>query len=477
MAHTSVEADRRFDVAIIGAGVVGCSIAQALSRHRLQVVLVEAADDVGTGSSKANSAILHTGFDAPVGSLEARLVARGHRLLTDYAATVGIPLVKTGATLVAWRWDDTVSLQRIRSTAMANGYGAIDTLTGDDVYHREPHLGPGVVAGLAIPDESIVCPFTTPLALATEAVLNGVALKLGCEITAAERTTAKTWRLITGAGPIEAQWVINTAGLHGDSVAQMFGAETCTIHPRRGQFIVFDKAASSLVHGIVLGVPSPTTKGVLLAPTVFGNLLLGPTAEDLEDKSATETTESGLSSLMDQGLRMLPGLEEMEVTSVYSGLRAVSDTDGYDIGVDAEGRYANVLGIRSTGLSASMAIAEHLLDGLSDAGLPLEAKTDWHRVAMPYIGEDRLRPHADDLAIAADPSSGRVMCFCEHTTLAELEAAAVSPIPPTSLEGLFRRTRATGGRCQGFYCRAQVTAWLANRLEKGPSELLGIGGR
>lgn len=460
-------------MAVIGAGVVGCAIARALGHHELRVILVDGSDDVGTGSSKANSGILHTGFDAPVGSLEAQLVARGHHLLVDYAADTGIPVVRTGATLVAWSGDDTLSLDHIRSAAAANGYHAIVPLRADEIYTREPSLGPGVVSGLHIPDESVICPFTTTLALATEAVLNGVVLRLRHPVTAAARTPFG-WRLAAGEDIVEADWVINAAGLHADTVASMMGEAHFGISPRRGQFIVFDKAARSLVNGIVLEVPGARSKGVLLAPTVFGNLLLGPTAEDLDDKTDTDTTESGLSRLVMRGERMLPSLATMEVTSVYSGLRAVSTNAGYDVAVDGSSRYGSATGIRSTGISASLAIAEHLLNQLDDAGLRLEPKPKPVQVTMPFLGEHQRRPYNDQSAISADSRAGEVMCFCEHTTRAELDAAAGSPIPPTSIEGVFRRTRATGGRCQGFYCRAEVTTWLASKLGESPLALMGI---
>lgn len=463
-----------FDVAIIGAGVVGSAIARAMSFFDLRVALVEAGDDVGTGTSKANSAILHTGFDAPIGSLEARLVSRGHSLLTEYASQVGIPLVKTGATLVAWARDDGRSLDRIESAARENGYRSIVRLTADELYARETHLGPGALAALAIPDESIIDPFTTPLALATEAVSNGVTLLLNNPVTSATREADGQWRLVSFNESITTKWVVNATGLHGDTVGAMFGDTTFEVSPRRGQFVVFDKAAAQLVGSIILGVPSARSKGVLLAPTVFGNVLLGPTAEEVNSKDATETTEAGIGSLLEQGRSMVPALAEIEVTSTYSGLRAVSSNSGYDIEVDPGG-YARVAGIRSTGLSASMAIAEHLIDRLSDAGVALDSKPDHQQVSMAYIGEELLRPHRDEAAISENPDCGRVICFCELTTLAELEAAVGSPIPPRSVDGIRRRTRATGGRCQGFYCRAQVVDWLASASGKTHAELLGAG--
>jgi glycerol-3-phosphate dehydrogenase len=462
MAESEASRDPTYDVAVIGAGVVGCAIARALSRHRLRVALVEAGNDVGTGISKANSAILHTGFDARPGTLEARLVSRGHRLLNEYAASAGIPMHRVGATLVAWPSDDSDALERISSRAVENGYHAAERLTADQVYRREPHLAPGAVGGLAIPDESIICPFTTPLAFATEAVANGTTLMLDSPVETARRVDRR-WELILGGTRISTAWVINAAGLHGDSVAGLFGASSPEIRPRRGQFVVFDKTAGGLVSSIVLGVPSPRSKGVLLAPTVFGNLLLGPTSEDVDAKDATETTEDGIAHLLEKGTALLPGLADTEVTSTYAGLRAVPSTDAYHIEVDAGSGYGCATGIRSTGLSASMAIAEYLLDQLSDAGLALETKAG----TVPSI--------ISSAADSADGDAGRVVCFCELTTMAELEKAAVSPIPPRTVDGVWRRTRATGGRCQGFYCRAQVVDWLAAKTGRTAADLLEVG--
>jgi len=463
VSSPSNPAPDRFDVAIIGAGVVGAAVAQSLSFFDLKVVLIDAASDVGVGTSKANSAILHTGFDADTGSLEAKLVRRGHTLLTDYAQSTGIPLERTGALVVAWSEADLIALDEVQTTAVANGYHNSNPLSVEAVYRMEPNLGPGVLGALEIPDESIVCPFTTPLALATEATLNGVTLLLNSPLTRSERVENSDWRLVCGRREIRANWVINTAGMNSDDVAKMLDRATFKVAPRRGQFIVFDKYARNLISHIILGVPGERSKGVLVAPTVFGHLLLGPTSEDLEDKGATETTFRGLSFLQTRGTAILPALTDMEVTSTYAGLRAVSSAGNYDIGVDAGAHYARAIGIRSTGLSASMAIAEYLLDELADAGLQLRPRSDHRTASMSHLGTTGLRPHCDPDAISANPDAGQVVCFCELVTLAELDAMMESTIPPVSLDGIRRRTRATGGRCQGFYCRPTITAWFDER--------------
>lgn len=450
----------RCDVAIVGAGVVGAAIAQSLSFFNIKVVLIDASGDIGVGTSKANSAILHTGFDAKPGSLEAQLVRRGHTLLTEYARSAGIPLERTGALVVAWSDEELLGLKKLASVAVANEYHDALALPPRGAYDMEPNLGPGVAGALAIPDESIICPFTTPLALATEAVLNGTTLLLECPLTSAAHTEGSGWDLVCGQRRLTADWVVNAAGMNSDAVAQIFGRAPFTVSPRKGQFIVFDKHARSLVSNIILNVPGRRGKGVLIAPTVFGNILLGPTAEDIEDKSATETTAAGLEFLLEEGATILPALDGMEVTSTYAGLRAVSSAGNYDIGVDPAAHYAQAIGIRSTGLTASMAIAEHLLGQLADGGLQLRQRSGHRSAEMPYIGETGLRPYRDPDAISADPNAGRVACFCELVSVAELDATLASPIPPGSIDGVRRRTRATGGRCQGFYCGPAVSAWF-----------------
>ena len=450
----------QFDVAVVGAGVVGAAIARALSFFDITIALIDAADDVGAATSKANSAILHTGFDATPGSLESNLVRRGHAMLTQYAPTVGIALEQTGALVIAWSAEQVSALDTVMTTALENGYESAVLLSAEQVYEREPLLGPGALGAVLVPDESIICPFTTPLAFATEAVVNGTTLFLESPMTEAARTDGSSWLLSCGQRKISARWVVNAAGLHSDVVARIMGRPQFEVHPRRGQFVVFDKHARDQISGILLSVPGPSGKGVLVAPTVFGNVLLGPTAEDLTNKSATETTGPGLEFLLQRGSEILPGLSEFEVTATYAGLRAVSSAGNYDIDADRDAGYARAVGIRSTGLTGSMAIADHLVQHLVEAGLELRPKPDHQVPKMPYIGEQSIRPHRDQQAIEANPDAGKLICWCELVSAAEVDATLVSPIPPRSIDGLRRRTRATAGRCQGFYCGAAVASWF-----------------
>jgi glycerol-3-phosphate dehydrogenase len=450
------------DVAVIGAGVVGTAIARTLARYELGLVLLDAAPDVGTGTSKANTAILHTGFDAKPGSLESRLLRRGSALLRAYAAEAGIAVERTGALLVAWTGEQLAALPGIEANARRNGYRATRPLRADELYAREPALGPGAAGALEIPDESIICPWTTPLAFATEAAGAGVRLMLSAGVTGVS-SAGGLHELTTTRGPLRCRWVVNAAGLGSDVIDAMFGGGGFTITPRRGELIVFDKLARTLLRSILLPVPTARTKGVLVAPTVYGNVLLGPTAQDVTDRSEVATTADGLQSLLAAGQRILPGLADEEVTSAYAGLRAATEHADYQVYADGGRRYACAGGIRSTGLSASLGIAEHVAGLLAEAGLRLVPRPGPAPVppAMPYIGEAGPRPYQDAARIAADPAYGEIVCHCERVSRGEIRDALASSVPPADLGGLRRRTRAGNGRCQGFYCAATVSRLMA----------------
>src|SRR5215208_916063 len=446
------------DVVIVGAGVVGAAIARELARYELDVTLLEAGPDVGAGTSKANTALLHTGFDAKPGTLEARLVARGYELLAEYAGGAGIPVEPTGALLVAWDEQQVGEFEGIIERSRANGYGAIRELDSAELYRREPHLGPGARAALEVPGESVICPFTTPLAFATEAVLAGCELRRGAAVTAVERLSSGGFRVDAGGSSLTARRLVNAAGLRSDEIDRMLGGERFTVTPRRGELIVFDKLTRPLVSHIVLAVPTQVSKGVLVAPTVFGNVMVGPTAEDVPRKDDTSSTAAGLDYLRAEAGRILPALLDFDVTAVYVGLRAATEYGDFQIAF--EDGYACVGGIRSTGLSASMAIAEYVREGLELAPQPRAARRP---PRMPNIGEAFPRPYQRTDLIDADPDYGRVVCFCERVTRGEIRDAFASPVPPVDLDGLRRRTRAHMGRCQGFFCGARLAAMLGER--------------
>mgnify|MGYP000874277962 CR=1 FL=1 len=461
-----------FDLTIVGAGVVGTALARALSRTGASVAIIDRSNDVGSGTSKANTAILHTGFDAKPGTLESRLVARGYHLLDAYARQAGIAVERTGAILVAWNDDEMAALPGLKQKAEQNGYDRCELIDADAVYAAVPDLGPGALGGLTVPDESIIDPWSPSLAFSTEAVRNGATLLLEHELRGVEVGTGTTV-LHTSGGEIETRWVINAAGLGADVVDGLFGYDRFAVIPRRGELLVFDKLAADKVQKIVLPVPTALGKGVLVSPTVFGNVMLGPTAEDLDDKSASGTSEGGFDFLRTKGERLMPSLFEEEVTAAYAGLRASIAGSDYLVEMDTAQRYLLLGGIRSTGLTSAMALAEHVIELLAESGLTLEERGDLAPTPkMPNLGERFPRPSSIPGLVAKDPAYGDIVCFCERVSRGEIRDALRSTVPACDRSSLSRRTRATSGRCQGFFCGAAVEAMLDGHRHDQPHECI-----
>jgi glycerol-3-phosphate dehydrogenase len=451
--------------------VVGCAIARRLATDGASVVVLDRAADVGDGTSKANTAILHTGFDTVPGSLESRLVARGHDLLGDYAAAAGIALEPTGALLVAWDDEQEAALPALASKAAANGCTDASPVDAVEVRRREPHLGRGARAGLLIPGESVIDPWSVSIAFATEAVAAGAVLRLSTPVMGVD-PVASGHEVGVPGGVVRARWVVNAAGLGADLVDRMLDCADFTVTPRRGQLLVFDKAARPLLTHILLPVPTERSKGVLVSPTVWGNVLLGPTAEDLADRTDTATTAAGVDQLLAAGERILPALLAEEVTAAYAGMRAATEHRDYRIRCHDDLRYVTVGGIRSTGLTASPAVAEHVAGLLAAAG----ARWDGAPVvpsppAMPPLGESQVRPLRDPARIAADPAYGTALCHCEQVSRGEVRDACHASVPAVDLGGVRRRTQAMNGRCQGFYCGAEVVALVAAEMGVDPAVL------
>ena len=441
-----------FDIAIIGAGVVGSAIARELSRYQLKVALVEAAADVGMGTSKASTAIWHTGFDAKPGTLEASLMRRSYALMDKYLVEANIAHERLGAILIAWNQEQLDSLPALQKKAIENTVMDVQIISADEIYQGEPHINKGALGGLLVPGEGILCTFSVPLAFATQSVLNGVELFLNHSVKNIKQDR-DVWILDED---IRARYIVNAAGLFSDEINAHFGHANFTVTPRRGQLIVFDKLARTLVNHVLLPVPTSKTKGVLISPTVYGNILLGPTAEDLPDKTATQTTADGVEMLIGKGREILPQLLDEEVTATYSGLRAATEHSDYQIEMHAEQKYLCVGGIRSTGISAAMGIAEYAVELVSGAGLDLKLKDEFKTVKMPSIGQADTRPHQSAEMIAKNPLYAEIVCHCERVSRGELMDAMSAAIPATNLDGLRRRTRASQGRCQGFNCHAAL---------------------
>jgi glycerol-3-phosphate dehydrogenase len=457
--------DTVFDVAVIGAGVVGCAIFRAFVLAGARAVLLERAADIIEGASKANSAILHTGFDATPNTLEARCVSAGHGLYRSIHARLGLPLLGGGALVVAWTPADLARLPAILALARANGVTDAVALDAAELRDCEPGLAGDALGAVGIAGESLIDPWSAPLAYALQGVLNGGTIQRGAAV---ERGAfqAGTWTLHragAGAGPGEmrARVVVNCAGLQGDLIEAIARPSPFEIRPRKGQFVVFDKTAYDLVRRIILPVPTETTKGVVIARTVFGNLLVGPTAEEQADRDTAALDETVLRGLVAAGTRMVPALAAEQPITAYAGLRPATRCKDYQIEAVPERGWISVAGIRSTGLTGSLGIAEYVVElfrtHFPAAGAAWAVPDDpvWPLVAN--LAEFLPRPYQL-------PGRAEIVCHCEMVTAAEIEAALDGPLPAGTIGGLRRRTRAMNGRCQGFYCTRRVLRIVGGRI-------------
>ncbi|WP_395607854.1 NAD(P)/FAD-dependent oxidoreductase [Pseudomonas sp. B22129] len=449
-------ATNSYDVAIIGAGVVGCAMARRFTLEGARVLLLEKGTDILSGASKGNSAILHTGFDAPPGSVELACMQAGYQEYLEIHGRMNLPLLKTGAMVVAWNEDDLARLDAILQQAHANGVSDARLLGAEDLRRAEPHLAHGARGAVSVPGESLIDPWSAPLGYLQQALAHGATVHTATEVEAGH-FDGQTWRLSTHRGAFLAHTVINCAGLFGDRLEhRLLGNSAFSIHPRKGQFVVFDKAASALLGNIILPVPNERTKGIVITRTVFGNLLVGPTAEEQDDRDHAGLTPAVLNQLIDAAVARIPALESMPVTATYAALRPASEKKEYRIHDNAGQHWITVGGIRSTGLTAALGIAQHVFE-LYRQRAHHTPVTQWVWPHMPNLAEHLPRDYQQ-------PGFGEIVCHCEWVTSREIQAAFDSPLPPGDLGGLKRRTRACMGRCQGFYCGARVAQLSAGHL-------------
>ncbi|MBS0233218.1 MAG: NAD(P)/FAD-dependent oxidoreductase [Proteobacteria bacterium] len=445
------------DVAIVGAGAVGSAMARRFTLEGARVILLERGADLLPGASKGNSAILHTGFDAPPGSVELSCMQAGYAEYLAVRESFNLPLLETGAMVVAWSETERMALDQIEAQARTNGIGNVRRLSAAEIRAREPELSTCALEALLVPGEHVIDPWSPFLAYLLQAKAHGAEISFRTEVVAGH-FDGQAWTLKTSRGELRARTVINCAGLYGDRLdARLLGAASFEIRPRKGQFVVFDKAAAKLLKTIILPVPSERTKGVVLTRTAFGNLLVGPTAEEQEDRERATVEEETLRMLIAKAGEMVPALAHMDVTAVYAGLRPATEEKPYRISVHPDRNWITVGGIRSTGLTASLGIARHVYKLYEELGNRHTA------IAAP------VTPHVPNLAeyLPRDwqaPGYGEIVCHCEMVTRREIEQALSGPIPAGDFGGLRRRTRCGMGRCQGFYCNAQIAALTAGRF-------------
>jgi glycerol-3-phosphate dehydrogenase len=449
-----------FDLAVIGGGVVGCALFRRFTLGGLKTVLLERAPDILAGASKANSAMLHTGFDAPTGSLEQACIQAGHAEYLAIRGPLNLPLLESGGLMAAWTEEELARLPAVVAQAHANGVSDVRQIDAAEARRREPHLAPDVLGGVIVPREHLIDPWSAPLAYVLQAMALGGEVRRGCAVTAGD-FDGRAWRLATTTGPVEARIVANAAGLQGDVIEAMARPSPFVIKPRKGQFVVFDKPAARLITACIMPVPSERTKGVMVARTIFGNLLVGPTAEEQEDREHATVDRAALEALIVRGMRILPALVDETVTALYAGLRPATEFKDYQIEALKDRNWITSAGIRSTGLTGALGIALQAAE-LYRRHFGELREQPAPAIPMPNLAEHLPRRHAA-------PGYGEMICHCELVTRAEIEAALSGPLPAGDLGGLKRRTRVMMGRCQGFYCSAKVAALTDGRLAGFPA--------
>jgi glycerol-3-phosphate dehydrogenase len=470
------------DVAIIGAGVSGAAIARRLSAFRLGVALVERCVDVSFGVSKANSGIIHAGFHHAPSSLKARLEVAGNSAFDSLHRELGFPFRRTGIIVAAFSWEEMKVVERLYAQGLENGAPGIEVVGRDRILALEPALSPEVAGGLFAPSGGIIEPYRFVFALVESALANGVRLFTGWDVSGATRE-GELWRITSAKGEtLEARWVVNAAGLYADAVSALFGAEQFSIVPRKGEEFILERGAAGPPEKVIFPVPARSSKGVLVIPTVEGTVMLGPTAEEGEDKEDTSTTPENLERVFDLATRMVPRISKRDIITAFSGLRPTLPGDDFyiDISRKAPG-FVQVAGIQSPGLTASPAIAERVVDILRTGGLELVANPEW-RPGIAHV--ERTRDHTSrdlDRLVAKDPAYAHIVCRCEAVSEAEVVEAIRKG--HTTLDGIKYYTRAGMGRCQGGFCTYRIMQLIGRETglplesisKHGPGSELMVG--
>lgn len=446
-----------YDVAVIGGGVVGCAVARRFTLQGARTILLEKGSDILSGASKGNSAILHTGFDATPNSLELQCIKDGHAEYCAIRTKLNLPLLETGALVVAWSEDQLACLSGIADQAHTNGIHDAVIISAEDVYRREPALGEGVRGAVWVPNEHVIDPWSAPYAYLLQAVRNGAETRFGVDVQNG-KFDGQHWTLNDQRGAVRSKLVINCAGLYGDLLDRdVLGQMDFTIKPRKGQFVVYDKAAAELLSAIILPVPTEITKGIVITRTAFGNVLVGPTAEEQDDRADASVDQTTLKMLMNKAEELIPALRNMDITATYAGIRPASERKEYRIQAHADKNWITVGGIRSTGLAGSLGIARHVYGLYEGMGHINEAPVDVEWPKVQNLSAHRPRDWAK-------PGYGEIVCHCELVTQREIEAALDGPLAARSPGALKRRTRATMGRCQGFNCTHRLAEITRGRM-------------
>ena len=455
---------QNYDVAVIGGGAVGCAIARELSRWELSVCLIERGEDVCSGTSKANSAIIHAGFDAEPGTWKAKMNVAGSRMMPELARELDFRFRQNGALVVCLNEEDRPALEALYRRGLQNGVEGLRILSGDEARALEPNLTDAVVAALYAQTSGIVCPFDMTIAFAENALANGVTFRLNeCVETVARADGG--YALHTSKGELMARFVVNAAGVHSDELNNQVSERKLHIAPRKGDYILLDRTAGKHVSTTVFQLPGKLGKGILVTPTVHGNLLLGPTATDVEDRDCAATTREELDQVISVGALGVKNIPFHQAITSFSGLRAHEAGHDFVLGEpdDAPG-FFNAAGVESPGLTSAPAIGVHIAD-LVAARAGAMRKEHFISKRKGFVHAAELDAGARAALIRENPLYGRIVCRCEEISEGEIVDAIRRPLGARSLDGVKRRVRAGMGRCQAGFCTPRVMEILARELD------------
>ncbi len=463
-----------FDFAVIGAGVVGGMVARELTKYTDSVVILERGCDVALGATRANSAIVHAGYDAAPGSLKALLNVRGSKMMAEVCGQLGVKYKNNGSLVVGFNDEDELTLKDLCERGKTNGVEGVRVIYRDEILTLEPNIGDGVTVALHAPTGAIVCPYELCMASVGNAMDNGATLKLNFEVNKIEKADGG-FRISSDTDLFEARYVINCAGVYSDEVAALVGDTSFTVRPRRGEYMLLDREVGAYIGHTVFRCPSKMGKGVLVTPTVDGNLLVGPTAEDIDDKENTATTAEGLAKVRALATEQVSRIDFSKVITSFTGLRATGSTGDFIIGMPTPG-FLNLAGVESPGLSSAPAIAEYAVSLLIDAGYEAKARDDFNGNRRPMHFFSSLSVEEKNALIKERPEYAHVVCRCETVTEGEILDAIRTNPRPTDVDGVKRRTRASMGRCQGGFCTPYIIDLLAEEMGVDYTAVTKFGG-
>ncbi len=464
-----------YDIIIIGAGVTGCAVARYLSRYQGKMLVLERAEDVCCGTSKANSAIVHAGFDAAHGSLMAKMNVQGNLMMPQLAEDLDFAFQMNGSLVVCMSEEDMPKLRELYENGVKNGVEKLEIVDAQRLHELEPNVSKNAVAALWAPTGGIVCPFNLTIALAENAHANGVEFRFNTEVRGFTKGDG-FWTIHTDNGDYQARYVVNAAGLYSDVLHNMVSTRKLHITPRRGDYCLLDKQTGDFVSHTIFQLPGKLGKGVLVSPTVHGNTIVGPTAIDIEDRDGTNTTAAGLDDLIAKAGATVENLPIRQTITSFAGLRAHEDHHEFVIG-EAEGapQFVDCAGIESPGLTSAPAIGITVADMLRDR-MGLREKENFISKRKGVLDPKTLTKEEYQALIRENPAYGQIICRCEQVTEGEIIDAIRRPLGARSLDGVKRRTRAGMGRCQSGFCAPRVMEILARELGVSQAEITKSGG-